>query len=1156
MLYSNLIEQKYDFTYSANIQYDINSDSKLKNFIPNMANIELLKELFYNITNKYSKQDCFLIYGSYGTGKSHLLTVLSQLLHQDFKNSEVLETFLKNSTDIDEKFPDIVESFYSNDKPYLLVPISSNFDDFNRCIYKSLIKTLKSIGITIDFKEFYNQALNTIYNWEENEQSDDKLNDICKNNNITKSKLKSGLKSYNRKYKDIFKKIFKSMTFGVDFIYETSNLEDTIQDINNTIEGEFSGIVFIFDEFGKYLEDNLRNIQVKQIQDLAEFCDRSNNRLILVSHKQIALYTNKFIKKYAEEWKKIESRFKKISINSNYDQSLMITQSLISKNENWKSFEKKFQSNLNEIYQQGLNFKGYSLKDYTVQEKIYPLHTITLYALDKLSKKIAQNDRTFFTYLSSKQDRGLYSTLKTLSTDKFYFIGLDSIFDYFEPNFKEYQGEEIYNIYRNYQTAVSKCSNAIEIRVLKAITVICTINDSVVLSCNKENILNLIDCPKNDIEEALNSLCNDKVLKYSKYNNIFEFFNGSIIDIDALIQEKIVNINESVCVGVLNQDFRNFLIYPHKHNDLYKIKRAFIPTFVTYSDFVKKNFEKVTQNYDGVVFMVISNDEYSLEDLKEVSGNILSGIVIININCGNLIDELKKYIAIQLIETQIDILKQEDLSVVEEVNYYKVEQTNIINRYIQSWKSMETTDILVVSNGERKFISTDEELSNLASDLMNLKFNQSMIVNNELLNKNRLTPSMITAKKIAINSIINHFNEYNFGITTISPEYLIIRSVLLKNGFIKTDNIELNKVDGKLTSKYVMQVIDDFVSQCKENPTSAEVLYNSLVNQPIGCRLGYIDIIFTYVLQNNFEGLTIDTHGVEKNLSYETVEDIVKRPKDYNIHINFFTNEQLTYIESLESIFNSYLSKENNRLKSLYDAIMLHYKNINKYARTTQNISDITKIYRNIMNKSYNNYHKFFFNTLCKLSIDDIILSKNELETAINSITLKAKDEILSLFGYSKDLISMFMELYQTEWIDKKSKVFDYYTNQFLNVISRLSSNSNEIDLINRLSRIMVGFEVSYWNDTHLDSFIQKLTDVKNTLNNYIPKDNFNNETIVKISTGKTLKEIVLSNEELSNNKVALKNKISKYLNDFGLSITDEDKIQVLISIIDELIKR
>lgn len=1156
MLYSNLIEQKCDFTYSANIQYDINSDSKLKSFIPNTANIKLLKELFYNITNKSSEQNCFLIYGSYGTGKSHLLTVLGQLLHQDFKNSKVLKSFLANSSNINENFSSMVKKFYSNNKPYLLVSVNSNFDDFNRCIYKSLIKTLKSIGIIIDFKEFYNQALKTIYKWEDNEQSSTKLNDICKDNNITVSKLKSGLKSYNRKFKDIFQKIFKCMTFGIDFIYETSNLEDTLKDVNNTISNQFSEIVFIFDEFGKYLEDNLKNIQVKQIQDLAEFCDRSNNRLILVSHKQIALYTNKSSKKYAEEWKKIESRFKKISINSNYDQSLMITQSLISKNDNWKFFENKFQSNLNEIYQQGLDFKGYSLKDYTVQENIYPLHTITLYVLDKLSKKIAQNDRTFFTYLSSNQNSSLYSTLETLSIDDFHFIGLDYIFDYFEPNFKEYQGEEIYNIYRNYQTAISKCSNNTEIRVLKVITVIYTINDSVVLSCNKENILNLIDCPKNDIEETLNNLCINKVLKYSKYNNVFEFFNGSIIDIDILIQEKISNINENACVTALNQDFRNFLIYPHEHNDLYKIKRAFIPMFVTYLDFVKKNLKKISQNYDGMIFMVISNDEYSLEDLKEVSNKIPFEIAIININCNNLIDEVKKYIAIQSIEAQIDTLKQKDLSVVEEINYYKIEQTNIINRYIQSWKNIETTDILVVSNGEKKFISTDEELSNLASNLMNLKFNQSMIVNNELLNKNKLTPSMVTAKKIAINSIINHFNKDNFGITTISPEYLIIRSVLLKNGFIKTDNIELNKIKGEITSKYVMQVINDFVSQCKKEPTSAEFLYDSLINQPIGCRLGYIDIIFTYVLRNNFEGLTIDTHGVEKNLSYETVEDIVKRPQDYTIYINFFTTEQLTYIENLESIFDSYISKENNRLKSIYDAIMLHYKNISKYARTTQKISNTTKNYRNIMNKSYSNYHKFFFDTLCKLSINDIIFSKNELETIINDITLKVKNEILSLFGYSTDLISMFMELYQTQWSNKKSKIFDYYTNQFLNVVSELTFNSNEVDLINKLSKIMVGFEISYWNDTHLDNFIQKLTNIKNTLNNYIPKDNFNNETVVKISTGKTLKEIVLSNEELSNNKVALKNKISKYLNDFGLSITDEDKIQVLISIIDELIKR
>lgn len=33
-------------------------------------------------------------------------------------------------------------------------------------------------------------------------------------------------------------------------------------------------------------------------------------------------------------------------------------------------------------------------------ENCYPLHPITLFALDRLSKRVAQNERTFFTYLA------------------------------------------------------------------------------------------------------------------------------------------------------------------------------------------------------------------------------------------------------------------------------------------------------------------------------------------------------------------------------------------------------------------------------------------------------------------------------------------------------------------------------------------------------------------------------------------------------------------------------------------------------------------------------------------------------------------------------------------------------------------------------------
>ncbi len=1162
-MYTNLFEQKYDFTYSANVQYDIKSDSKLRNFIPNSVNVKLLKRLFYNVTNPNSERNCSLVYGSYGTGKSHLMTVLGQLLQQSYPNSEVLSIFFENVSKVDNSFNDMVKKFYSNDKPYLLVPVSSNFDDFNRCIYKSLKKTLKEFGYDVNFQDFYSQALDTVYRWEDNELSKSRLEKVCKEYGTNIHKLKSGLKSYNEIFKDTFKKIFEGMTFGVSFLYEASNLEETIKDVNATISERYAGIVFVFDEFGKYLEDNLKKVKVKQVQDLAEFCDRSSNRLILVSHKQIALYTNKSSKKYIEEWKKVEGRFDKISINDDYDQSLMLVQSLISKTQEFNTFEVKFKRQLEELYQQGLEFKGFSLKGYDIPRNVYPLHTATLYALDRLSKKVAQNDRTFFTYICNQGKDTLQTFLNSSSTDEFHFVGLDNIFDYFEPNFREYQGEDIYNVYRSYLTAISKCSDSVEVKILKAVAIVYTVNDGSALPCNKYSILNYIDYSKSELEEALERLCSNKVLKLSRLSGLYEFFNGSVVDVDALILEKVSNISESACINILNEDFKNFLVYPYEHNEKYKIKRAFIPYFMSYHDFVRKSHvSKAFQSYDGMLIMVLANDDYSMVELKEVSKKLPHGICMVNLDCNTILEEVKKYIAILSIETNVDTLKEEDLSVVEEIRYYKDEQIDIINGLVKTWWNVDH-NVFVVSNGEEKIVTNVSDLSRLASYIMDERFNQSMVVNNELLNKNKLQPSMVTAKKSAINSILSHFNEDNFGITNVSPEYLIVRSVLIKNGFThftNDDTISMNSIDGELSSKYVLKIIDDFLNKCKEAPTSMNELYDALTQPPIGCRLGYIDVILAYILAENANDLTIDSHGTEKELSYSLVQEICKRPQDYSVYINLWDTEQTIYIEELEELFKEYYPNRisQNRLKNLYDAIMLHYKNMSKFSRTTElHISDVTKEYRTIMNKTYSNYNGFFFETLYHWhNFEAVRMSKQELENVDSIILSQAKSKVVEIFNLSTgNIVSQLMQCYTSQWSSKKSKIFDYYTNQFLNIVSHLTSQLDESILIGKLSKVMVGFELSYWNDTHLDDFTKRLENVKNALDNYIPMESSQEETKVTISTGEKSKEIVLSNAELSDISITLKNRIVKSMNDFGVSLSDEEKVQTLISVIGELIK-
>ena len=74
----------------------------------------------------------------------------------------------------------------------------------------------------------------------------------------------------------------------------------------------------------------------------------------------------------------------------------------------------------------------------------YPLHPVSTFILPRLSERVAQNERTLFTFLSAAGSATLPSYL-ACSDDRFEFITPDVIYDYFEPLFKKevYAGEAL-----------------------------------------------------------------------------------------------------------------------------------------------------------------------------------------------------------------------------------------------------------------------------------------------------------------------------------------------------------------------------------------------------------------------------------------------------------------------------------------------------------------------------------------------------------------------------------------------------------------------------------------------------------------------------------------------------------------------------------------
>lgn len=402
MKYSGLISKRKQYKYSANICFDMANEERLSSFIPNVTTTEILKEYLCGIIQDNESVHSRILYGSYGTGKSHLLTVLSILLGHINTDGEAFNIFINSIEKYDEELARFIREYAGEERPYLVVPVYSDFSDFDKCISFSLKKELENRGYEICFKNYFYEALDLIDKWGEGEASKLRLVEVCKELEVDIEELKKGLTNFIPSSEKEFNHLFKTMTYGASFVSEAGSLIDNLEQANSLITSNYRGIVFVFDEFGRYIEDNADSIKVKVIQDFAEYCDHSDydTHLILVSHKQLSLYTDKMKKELSDEWKKIEGRFKATSINVKYDQCLSLIPHIIPKTSAWNSFKNKYKKQLENLYEQAWDFKGFLLPPDGGNpfEGGFPLHPVTLYALDRLSKKVAQNERTFFTF--------------------------------------------------------------------------------------------------------------------------------------------------------------------------------------------------------------------------------------------------------------------------------------------------------------------------------------------------------------------------------------------------------------------------------------------------------------------------------------------------------------------------------------------------------------------------------------------------------------------------------------------------------------------------------------------------------------------------------------------------------------------------------------
>lgn len=1165
MVFKDILNIDAHFQNSINIALDLNDSSKINSYIPTSTGLSYLNQFVSNVLD--DNDHSTMLIAPYGKGKSHaVLVLLSLLASNNYSVYEKLLTKIEN-TDIDlfNKINKI------EDKKYLPVIISNTRGTLNQALLFALQKALQSSGIKeILLETDFHQAYNRIKEWE------NKYPETYHNfeNNLKKRKIKvdkfiKGITTYNESALKMFKGIHKEILSGAEFVSQnTLEVTDYYKQISEKLIGEYNydGIYIIFDEFSKFLEsrdENTISNDMKIIQDLAELCNNSKDNqmyLQLILHKPISDYLS-IDKRVRNAFKGIEGRVTPYYFTSSTKNSFDLISNVLQKNENYKKVKEENKDLFNDVIESisGLPSFYVEFSNQYLNENIiddcYPLHPITIYLLVKINEKVAQNERTLFTFLAKDSPKSLINIVKKDVNKK--FIMPDVVFDYFEQLLLS--EKDNINIQRITTSALSSINNVESEQaktLIKTLALLLIVNEKDSLPSNL-SVLSLATLMKqSECKTLVNDLI-EKGLLVQRHNGQIQFKINMDLNIDNYVNDLIIKKFSKIKVeNVLNEALEETYVYPRTYNIKNSITRYFKTIYISDVDFIAINdvnhfFEE--QYCDGLILNITRQENDLSKEVLDKTLTISNDrlITVYPKKYKDYLNPLKKLLAIQslimdesfiednvLIKTELELMCDDIKNVIEDLVFDDYSFNSQNNKIFSSYNNSEL-------NESKRLLSKNRILGDILTNAFR-KYPGNF--NLELINKNDVKGTYKKARENVIDRLLN--DSINVDSLGTSPEDTIINCILLETGILNnTANDEINEI---------ISCINDFF---KSENLSFAMIYNQLMSKPYGLRRGIIPILIAFGISKTKQNILISYKNQEVDLSAQTIEMINDEPQSYTFSIDEINAIKVKYIEDLANVFNCELTTDMPKnyfvITSVIRKWYLSLPRFTKQMIGSHNLINNKKykMLRKQMNQQSLNPSEFVLFVLPRIvgaddlekTVSTIKEMKGNLDDFITNYFIELKHDINQIFGFEIDTnIKQSMNY----WIDKNQNVFKSYILEdfikgYINTVKEFV-NDSESDLINKMSYGLTSFFVEDWSNNTYELFINQLRRIKDLeIESKEEIDSF--DKIALVVDGKVVTKVITT--ELDDTTEIVENFIESTMDDFGDTLTNEQKIALLAKI-------
>lgn len=1193
---SEIITLDDRFRNSINLQLDLHKTNKAWGYIPTKSSLDILNSYFMNVINK--KDNSTILIGPYGKGKSHLLLVLLTVLRLDRnnENESIINKMIESFCFYDEEVAQNLKYIWKMKRKFLPVIISSTQGDLNQAFLLGLNEALINAGLKDIVPEtYYSEAVRAINNWKkEYKDTYEKFQIKLRNEKHSVNNFIARLQLCDKSALEIFRRIYPELTSGSVFNpLVNSELLKLYKNINDIIcnDYNYNGIYIVFDEFSKFIESHDKTTvsnDMKIIQDICELASDSGENQIhitLVTHKSIKEYGNVLSNELINAFTGIEGRIKENYFISSSKNNYELLKNAIKKDE-WKLDELDKEQNIfnkssiDRYYNNIPCFKMMFLyKDFVdiVVKGCFPLSPASAYVLLNISEKVAQNERTLFTFVSKDEPFSMANFIQKHLGDSGWIVGVDLIFDYFKSIFKkDISNIVVHNEWLKAEYALNGISDDKCRKIIKALALINIINKFDELPPNAEVLLLAADLGSEGLE-ILEHLENRLIIYKKSSTGFYVFKSGVGADIKAKIKSEriLLGDNFDICRYISAATDTEFIL-PKYYNQKYSMTRYFAAKYMLYADFLKLAKSEYLFNErfaDGYIIKLVCSEEEIFQNvsliedkLRELSDRRL--VVLAPQKYFEYRQLVQDFVIIQRLKADNEFV-EENKVLINELELFEEDITFGIDSYIQN--SFDTNNgycVTVAYRGDEVNTEEKTDLNRLVSYICENYYSLAPIINNEMINKKEITsPAIKKARKVIIDHILVGRIEEAFYSGT-SPEATIFRAVLKNTGVLS----------GKpeLAMGCILNEINQFINGCEENKRSFEDLFTVLMSTPYGLRKGILPIILSFVLVDRNEDVIIYLRNKEQELNSDTILNICDKPQEYFLYVEEGTNEKREYLDALMKLFGlSLVNKSSNMNASqLTLEIQRWFKSLPQITRSFKNEQEIAcsnidmnlvikfksllqKVDINPYEMIYKDIPAVFGNVNYTEIITQIIILKQMLESYyqdyINDLILVTK-KIFS--GSPKDsLTSTLTAWYEDQSLSAKQGLYEEHISELLNYMGRMGTY-DDIVILKKIAKIVSGLHIENWNEDTKGKFLDDLRSIRYQVESIIEK-NIPDQGKFKLSfVDSNNQEVVKYYMGISENTgYYLRNIISEAIDEFGDSISLNDKVAVLVEMLEKVLK-